>query len=156
MRRLALSLCSALCSALGLALALGAPAAAEPAARTLFGAHDRPSAQAPASHGSYSKGCLAGAVEIPADGPGWQAMRPSRNRAWGRPEARDFLSRLAEGAQAAGWPGVLVGDISQPRGGPMLSGHRSHQLGLDLDIWLTPAPERRLTRAEREQTGAAS
>ncbi|MGG7568270.1 penicillin-insensitive murein endopeptidase, partial [Rhodovulum sp. DZ06] len=26
----------------------------------------------------------------------------------------------------------------------------------DLDIWLTPAPERRLTRAEREQTGAAS
>ena len=33
----------------------------------------------------YTKGCVAGAVQLPADGPNWQVMRPSRNRAWGHP-----------------------------------------------------------------------
>jgi penicillin-insensitive murein endopeptidase len=54
----------------------------------------------------------------------------------------------------AGWPGILVGDMSQPRGGPMLTGHASHQVGLDADIWLTPMPDRRLSREEREETSA--
>src|SRR5579862_1298951 len=31
--------------------------------------------------GTYTKGCLAGGVALPADGPNWQVMRPSRNRA---------------------------------------------------------------------------
>jgi len=52
------------------------------------------------------------------------------------------------------WPGILVGDMSQPRGGPMLTGHASHQIGLDVDIWLTPMPARELTRAEREEMSA--
>src|SRR5262249_45167492 len=34
------------------------------------------------------------------------------------------------------------------RGGPMLSGHTSHQIGLDADIWLTPMPERELPCSE--------
>ncbi|HHN73294.1 MAG TPA: hypothetical protein ENK13_04315, partial [Thermopetrobacter sp.] len=53
-----------------------------------------------------------------------------------------------------GWPGLLVGDLSQPRGGPMTSGHASHQIGLDADIWLTPMPARTLTRRERETMSA--
>jgi penicillin-insensitive murein endopeptidase len=36
----------------------------------------------------------------------------------------------------------------------MLTGHASHQIGLDADIWLTPMPDRRLSRAEREQMSA--
>jgi penicillin-insensitive murein endopeptidase len=48
----------------------------------------------------------------------------------------------------------LVGDMSQPRGGPMITGHASHQVGLDADIWLTPMPPRKLTRAEREEMSA--
>jgi penicillin-insensitive murein endopeptidase len=55
-----------------------------------------------------------------------------------------------------GWPGLLVGDISQPRGGPMLTDHASHQVGLDADIWLTPMPDRRLTAKEREELSATS
>jgi len=54
----------------------------------------------------------------------------------------------------AGWPGILIGDIGQPRGGPALSGHASHQIGLDADIWLTPMPDRRLSREEREEMSA--
>ena len=33
----------------------------------------------------------------------------------------------------------------------MLNGHASHQIGLDVDVWLRPMPERRLSREEREE-----
>ena len=62
--------------------------------------------------------------------------------------------RLSEKGAKVGWRGLLVGDMSQPRGGPMLTGHASHQVGLDADIWLTPMPNRELTRAEREEMSA--
>ena len=32
----------------------------------------------------------------------------------------------------------------------MITGHESHQIGLDADIWLTPMPNRLLTRKERD------
>ena len=88
-----------------------------------------------------SAGCLEGAVQLPADGPNWQVMRPSRDRAWGHPALIAFIEQLAPKLpEEAGWPGLLVGDIAQPRGGPMLTGHGSHQLGIEADIWLTPMP----------------
>ena len=68
-----------------------------------------------------------------------------------------LVERLAADAKAHdGWSGLLVGDLSQPRGGPMLTGHASHQIGLDADIWLTPMPNRRLTEKEREDLSATS
>ena len=74
-------------------------------------------------------------------------MRLSRDRNWGHPRLLDFFERFAADARALdGWPGLLVGDMSQPRGGPMLTGHASHQIGLDVDIWLTPMPDRILLR----------
>jgi penicillin-insensitive murein endopeptidase len=98
---------------------------------------------------------MAGSVALPHDGPHWQVMRPSRNRQWGLPILVDFLQKLARDAAAEdGWPGLLVGDMAQPRGGPMLTGHASHQTGLDADIWLTPMPNRRLTAREREEISA--
>src|SRR5437763_14749000 len=79
-------------------------------------------------------------------------MQLSRNRKWAHPEMVRLLERLsAKAHKDAGWPGILVGDMSQPRGGPMLTGHASHQVGLDADIWLTPMPDRELTRVEREE-----
>jgi penicillin-insensitive murein endopeptidase len=38
----------------------------------------------------------------------------------------------------------------------MLTGHASHQIGLDADIWLTPMPTRRFTADERETVSAIS
>jgi len=111
----------------------------------------------PESVGFYSKGCLAGGEALPLDGPAWQAMRLSRNRYWGTPILVDYIERFAMDVRAKdGWPGLLVGDMSQPRGGPMLTGHASHQTGLDVDIWFDPMPNRTLTREEREKTGARS
>jgi penicillin-insensitive murein DD-endopeptidase len=125
------------------------------AAQRLFSSQTTPASGPPEAIGSYERGCLEGAVELPADGPNWQVMRPSRHRAWGHPLLIAFLERLAQKLPAeAGWPGLLVGDIAQPRGGPMLTGHGSHQIGLDADIWLTPMPSRRLTAAERDEMPA--
>jgi penicillin-insensitive murein DD-endopeptidase len=84
-------------------------------------------------------------------------MRLSRNRNWGHPRLLDFLEHFAADARKLDdWPGLLVGDMSQPRGGPMISGHSSHQIGLDVDIWLTPMPDRILAPQERENMMAVS
>ena len=124
-------------------------------AREVFGHLSGPTDGRAEVFGAYAKGCIAGARQLASDGPYWQAMRPSRNRAWGHPELVAFIERFSEdAAQHAGWPGLLVGDMAQPRGGPMLTGHASHQSGLDVDIWLTPMPDRRLSAREREEMSA--
>jgi penicillin-insensitive murein endopeptidase len=104
--------------------------------------------------GSYANGCLAGAESLPITGPTWQVMRLSRNRNWGTPRLVQFIERLGDNAKKRGWNGLLIGDMAQPRGGPMSSGHASHQIGLDVDIWFTPMPDHVLSREERENDPA--
>ncbi len=123
-------------------------------AKALFGRRATPAPLQTRVIGFYSKGCLAGAKALPINGKTWQVMRLSRNRNWGHPNLVDFLERLSAKSPKLGWHGLLVGDMSQPRGGPMLTGHASHQVGLDADIWLTPMPNRELTRREREDMSA--
>jgi len=125
------------------------------AARRLFSIPVSP-AQLPAqAFGAYGNGCIAGAVQLPPEGPGWQVMRPARARNFGHPKLVAWIQGFAAGALEDGWPGLLIGDMAQPRGGPMLTGHASHQLGLEVDIWLTPAPgQGLLTTEEREEMSA--
>ena len=143
-----------ICGALIGAAFVAVPAAAEPPASELFGSHREPSRSSPAPYGSYARGCLAGGMELPETAPGWQAMRLGRNRNWGHPEMIAFIDRLSARARETGWPRLYVGDIGQPRGGPMRSGHRSHQIGLDVDIWLRRPGAAELDRAERERIGS--
>lgn len=138
------------------ALSLLLPAQAEPLAKDVFGRVAGPTAGQPAAIGSFSRGCLNGAVQLPESGPTWQAMRLSRNRNWGHPEMIGFLQGLSRAAQQAGWRGLYIGDISQPRGGPMTSGHASHQLGLDADIWMLPPPTLGLSPQQRENLSSVS
>ncbi len=124
-------------------------------AKELFGRKVLPAAMPTRVVGFYAKGCIAGAEALPINGETWQVMRLSRNRYWAHPAMVALLKRLADKAHKdAGWPGILVGDMSQPRGGPMITGHASHQVGLDADIWLTPMPNRQLSRDEREEMSA--
>jgi penicillin-insensitive murein endopeptidase len=125
-------------------------------AKELFGRAREAAPLEARSLGFYSRGCLSGGAALPVDGPAWQVMRLSRNRMWGHPDLIAFLETFARKAPDVGWNGLLVGDLSQPRGGPMLTGHASHQIGLDADIWLTPMPDRRLSRAEREEMSATN
>ena len=125
-------------------------------AKKVFGGQKRPTLNMKSrAIGSYAKGCMAGGMALPVDGPAWQVMRLSRNRNWANPQMISLIERLAaEAKENDGWNGLLVGDLAQPRGGPMLSGHASHQVGLDADVWLTPMPNRTLTRREREDMPA--
>src|ERR1700712_4366716 len=112
---------------------LADPDAPSTPAKELFGRAATPASGAPHPYGSYAKGCFSGGEALPVDGATWQVMRLSRNRMWGTPHLVDFIERLATKAPKVGWPGLLVGDMSQPRGGPMLTGPASHQLGLAAD-----------------------
>jgi penicillin-insensitive murein endopeptidase len=126
-------------------------------AKELFGRKKSPAPLAARTIGFYSRGCLAGGRALEVNGPTWQVMRLSRNRNWGHPALINFLERFARKVpEVSRWPGILVGDLSQPRGGPMLTGHASHQVGLDADIWLTPMPNRTLTPVEREEMFAVN
>jgi penicillin-insensitive murein DD-endopeptidase len=127
------------------------------AAKRQFGSQTSGAPLAARAIGSYARGCLAGGTALAVDGQAWQVMRLSRNRMWGHPDLIGFLEAFARKVpREAGWNGILVGDISQPRGGPMLTGHASHQVGLDADIWLTPMPGRTLSRSERENMSATN
>ncbi len=119
-------------------------------AKEAFGAAKFPSDQPTKSiSSSPSCGCIAGAVGLPINGEHWQIMRLQRNRRWGHPDLLTYIESLSKRAYSNGWNGLLVGDMSQPRGGPMKDGHASHQAGIDVDIWLDEMPNRILTNDER-------
>lgn len=128
-----------------------------PPAKQLFGAKRDASRQASQAIGGYARGCQAGAVQLAETGPTWQAMRLSRNRNWAQPVTVDYVQDLSRKvARLPGWDGIYVGDMSQPRGGPMLTGHRSHQSGLDIDIWMLPPQRLNLSVTERENISSIS
>jgi penicillin-insensitive murein endopeptidase len=121
-------------------------------AKQVFGAIKAPISMQARAIGTYAKGCLAGAEALPVDGATWQVMRTSRNRNWAHPAMISLIEKLAADAKKYdGWNGLLIGDIAQPRGGPMRDGHASHQMGLDADIWFTPMPGYTLSTDEREK-----
>ncbi len=121
-------------------------------AKLLFAAKQLPSLGKAMAIGYYPRGCLSGGVPLPVTGPTWQVMRVSRNRNWGHPSLIRFLEKFSPlAAKATGWKGILIGDLSQPRGGPLPYGHTSHQSGLDVDIWFMPMPARVLSNDERDK-----
>ena len=111
------------------------------------------------SIGSYNAGCLSGAVTLPESGPGFQVMRLSRKRFYGHPDLKQFIENFALKTHQQQLGVLLIGDLGQPRGGPTLTGHRSHQTGLDVDIWFLlsqQASKRLLGFNEREAWSAPS
>ncbi|MEE2786277.1 MAG: penicillin-insensitive murein endopeptidase [Myxococcota bacterium] len=87
--------------------------------------------------GRYNLGCLMGGAELPVKGRGFESIRRHRNRYYGHQRLIGFLRDYGERITKASLQPVLIGDLSQPRGGRMSSGHRSHQIGLDADVWFT-------------------
>jgi penicillin-insensitive murein endopeptidase len=133
-------------------------AAAPASAKNPWAEIDGPSAGRAQAIGAYSAGCVAGAVALPLRGDGFQVMRTSRNRYYGHPTLIAFVERLAARAERQGLGRLLVGDLSQPRGGPAAYGHASHQSGLDVDIWfrLLPRDAGPLSRQQTEQMAMES
>lgn len=136
--------------AAGLGLCVLPLQASEPTAKELFKTIETPTRTSPQALGGYAKGCLAGGVKLFEDGPTWAAMRLSRGRNWGHPALADFVSRFSKASTQAGYRGLLIGDMGRARGGPMISGHRSHQTGLDVDVWMRPLTDERPSARQRE------
>ncbi len=111
------------------------------------------------SIGKYTSGCLRGAASLPHNGVGYQVMRLLRKRYYGHPNLVEFVENLGRVVHGKRLGILLVGDMGMARGGPTLTGHRSHQTGLDVDIWYLLAREaekRTLSISERETWGAPS
>ena len=102
-----------------------------------------------ASIGFYSKGCLAGAVALPINGATWQVMRLSRNRNWGHPKPgrSSWSSSPPKAPKRSAGRACWSATCRSRAAARCVTGHASHQVGLDADIWLTPMPDRELTRA---------
>jgi penicillin-insensitive murein DD-endopeptidase len=114
-----------------------------------------PSPGSPEPMGAYSAGCLAGAVPLNLNGTGYAVMRPSRLRNFAHPSMVEYLNILSQDLHSKKMPLLLVGDIGRPRGGPMASGHASHQIGLDVDLWLRMS-KTRPNKSARENWSAPS
>jgi penicillin-insensitive murein endopeptidase len=115
-----------------------------------------PAEGAALSIGTCSCGCLQGAATLPVSGRGYEALHLGRNRRFGHPLLISYIEHLAASVKAARLGPLVVGDLSQPRGGPTPSGHRSHQTGLDADIgYVAPTGLRagHLSARERERLG---
>jgi penicillin-insensitive murein endopeptidase len=136
---------------LALAMALAAPAAtrADDTAAKLVGAA-QPTAGPARVFGAHANGCIQGAEALPLDGPGWRGLRPQRNRLWGHPRLVATVKQVAAAMRRDFGRVVLVADLGQPRGGPV-SGHASHQAGLDADIRFVLLPDAPLDPAQRDQ-----
>jgi penicillin-insensitive murein endopeptidase len=96
-----------------------------------------------AAIGGPSRGCIAGAQVLPARGTGYVSIRRHRNRYYGHPETVRFVTDLGKALEKRTDSLMMVGDLSQPRGGLMSSKHRSHQNGMDVDIWFRLADSAR-------------
>ena len=106
--------------------------------------------------GGPANGCISGASRLPPDGVGYEAIRLSRHRNFGHPETVAFVQRLGKAAVTAGLAPFYVGDMAQPRGGPMTSGHAAHENGVDVDIWFNLEPKPALAAAAREDVDLPS
>ncbi len=122
-------------------------------ARSVKRWHDavRPVSGMPQSIGSYTSGCIQGAQALPSKGTGFQTIRRSRSRFYGHPTLIHYIQELGQ-VMAKENLGILnIGDLGQARGGPIPSAHRSHQTGLDVDIWFWLQPvSQPMTPKERE------
>ena len=100
--------------------------------------------------GGPGAGCIAGAKELPSNGPGFMTIRQSRSSFWGAPSTISALQILGREAQSAGLGVLYMNDISLPHGGPMAGLHASHMLGLDADVWLDVRQKPEMTPAQRD------
>jgi len=80
-------------------------------------------------------------------------IRLSRKRFYGHPDLIGYIKSLGQSVASYLTGTLLIGDLSQEKGGPLPDDHNSHQNGLDADIlfWQNPiAKTRILSISERE------
>lgn len=108
----------------------------------------------PRAIGETNAGCVSGADTLPTEGRGYVVMHLERRRNFGHPELVSAIQSLGE--KAAQGLGIMhVGDLGLARGGPMPFGHRSHQSGLDADVWFDLSPSLH-AHADRQRSNVSA
>jgi penicillin-insensitive murein endopeptidase len=87
------------------------------------------------SIGGTSNGCLLNAASLPLTGNAHQVMNASRQRFYGHAQMVRLIKTAADFIEQNKLGVMLVGDVAAKNGGPMLDNHKSHQNGLDADIF---------------------
>lgn len=134
----------------GVFVVLGLALQGSARAQNVWGRFTTPAPGNPESIGFYSKGCLRGAIDLPMDGAGYQSIYTTANHHFAHNQLIEFVSEFAKNIDALG-SGLLIGELSQVRGGPFASGHASHQIGLDVDILFYTHPEQRVRSLSVEE-----
>ncbi|PIP96365.1 MAG: penicillin-insensitive murein endopeptidase [Bdellovibrio sp. CG12_big_fil_rev_8_21_14_0_65_39_13] len=93
-----------------------------------------PTESTPQAIGEYALGCLQGAQTFTGQEKGIILSQVKRGRYWGHPDLIQLLTQAGEETYKKRMS-LIVGDLSQSRGGPTITGHNSHQTGLDVDVW---------------------
>jgi len=88
----------------------------------------------PQAIGEYALGCLQGAQTFTGQEKGIILSQMKRGRYWGHPDLIQLLTQAGEETHKKKMS-LIIGDLSQSRGGPTITGHNSHQTGLDVDVW---------------------
>lgn len=99
---------------------------------------DGPTSNVTKVYGGYTAGCIDGATKLPKKGVGYIAATHKNNRLYGHPNLINVVEKLAQKMYNEHGLTLLISDLGQARGGPApikTSAHRSHQNGLDVDIW---------------------
>lgn len=102
-----------------------------------------PTMKEPQVFGSYTAGCLDGGVALEEEGIGYHAVNMYNNRLFGHPDLIKVIKKLGKKIDEELNRKILISDLGHPRGGPPsieTSSHRSHQTGLDADIWFRTVP----------------
>lgn len=134
----------------GVFVVLGLSLQESAVAQNVWGRFTTPAPGNPESIGFYSNGCLRGAIDLPMDGTGYQSIYTTANHHFAHNQLIEFVSEFAKNIDALG-SGLLIGELSQVRGGPFASGHASHQIGLDVDILFYTHPEQRVRSLSVEE-----
>jgi penicillin-insensitive murein endopeptidase len=142
-----LRIASLLCVVVCVAATTPARAADDPALEAAFGIISNPAPGPAQTVGRHTNGCVLGAEALAPVGPGYRVVHPNQSRFWGHPALIATIRGLGESVAEQGLGLMLVADLGQPRGGP-ISGHGSHEVGLDADIRLNPWTEGEVPAAE--------
>ena len=119
--------------------------------RELWSQFTTPAGESSTPLGYDSAGCLARAQALKIDSSSYYVMNLSRNRYYGHPNLINYLETLSAQVEKKNLGALMIGDLSQIRGGPMSSGHASHQVGLDADIWFRRISAKEKQTMSREQ-----
>lgn len=106
-----------------------------------WSAIETPLPAAPQPVGVYSNGCQIGAQILPPHQAGYYDIRRTRHRYFTQPQTIQLIKTIGAYVHQQTGLNMLIGDSSQPIGGPMSYAHASHQNGLDVDIYFAAIPD---------------